>query len=47
VCRVTLHNIDQSDFVQQDANSDLILRIRNAIADLISLVEELKEAKWR
>ncbi|MHB1174793.1 MAG: hypothetical protein ACYCZJ_06690 [Sulfuriferula sp.] len=44
---ITRKNADPSDFSAQTADSDLVRNIRDAISDLIEVIEDSRERKWK
>lgn len=44
---ITLQNADRRDFSAQNADSDLIRNIRDATSDLIEVIEDNREIKWK
>ena len=44
--RITQHNIDLTDFKSQPVDSQIITGVRNAITDLIFLIEDTRECVW-
>ena len=45
--QITKNNIDLSNFTPQQIDSKIIVGIRNAVNDLISLVEDNRECVWK
>lgn len=44
--RITGHNMDKSDFSQQQTDSEVVLEIRNAVGDLIIAIEDARDQTW-
>ena len=45
--KITKHNIDLTDFKSQPADSQIIFGIRNAVTELIILIEDNRESVWK
>ncbi len=43
---ITRKNVDPSDFMPQQADSELMMDIRNAVTDMIFAIEDAREQKW-
>lgn len=44
--QITKHNIDPTDFRSQPVDSQIIFGIRNAITDLVIVIEDTRECIW-
>lgn len=44
--QITKHNIDPTDFKSQPDDSQIIFGIRNAVTDLIIVIEDNRECVW-
>lgn len=44
---ITRQNADPSNFTTQAADSDIVRNIRDAVSDLIEIMEESRERKWK
>lgn len=45
--KITKHNIDPTDYKSQPDDSPIIFGIRNAVTDLIIVIEDARECVWK
>ena len=45
--QITKHNIDPTDYKSQPDDSPIIFGIRNAVTDLIIVIEDARECVWK